>query len=358
MSAFDALIPTRVKGRAFARLRPVTDVQIEALRGQRKVFVGLAGFYQNLGDLAITRAQIGFIKTVLPDHVVVPIASTATYRSANSLRRAIEPGDVATLIGGGNMGDLYGSLEDARLYLVRLFSAIPLVSFPQSWCFTETPQGRRALARSARAYRKHRDLVLFARESVSLASMRGALPGVRVELAPDIVLSHRIGHRAEPREGLLVCLRDDLEGVLDERSRSRLIEALTAAGEPITMLDTVWVTLEDCTPDRYEATIDDFLSLVQRHRVVVTDRLHCMIFCAITGTPCVVLPNNTGKITGTYRDWLASAPFLELVTDPRPGPVLEAIAKLATGAAKQEARPALSVEFQQLREALIHAAYD
>lgn len=340
-----------------ARMMPERDRQLEELRGRKKVFVGLAGFYQNLGDLAITRAQIAFVRAALPSYVVVPVASTATYRSSRSLSRAVEPDDVVTLIGGGNMGDLYESLEDARLHLVRLFSANPVVSFPQSWSFTETPQGMRALARSARTYARHPDLVLFARESASLAAMEAAFPDVRVRLAPDIVLSQRIAPNAEEREGVLVCLRDDQEGVLSDAARTRLMAELTGQGEPITILDTVGVPLEDCTADRYEATLDAFLAQVASHRMVVTDRLHCMIFCVVTGTPCVALPNTTGKIAGTYRDWLSEAPLVEFVSDPGPGQVLDAIWKLASSREGNRAAPDLSAQFGPLREALISAAH-
>ena len=37
--------------------------------------------------------------------------------------------------------------------------------------------------------------------------------------------------------------------------------------------------------------LDTFMSEIGKRKVVVTDRLHGMIFCAITGTPCVVFSN-------------------------------------------------------------------
>ncbi|MFX0112804.1 polysaccharide pyruvyl transferase family protein, partial [Bacillus pumilus] len=49
--------------------------------------------------------------------------------------------------------------------------------------------------------------------------------------------------------------------------------------------------------------------------VVVTDRLHGMIFCAITQTPCVVLRSFDHKVMEGY-EWVAHLPFLTLLKDP------------------------------------------
>ena len=45
---------------------------------------------------------------------------------------------------------------------------------------------------------------------------------------------------------------------------------------------------------------------------MITDRLHGMIFAAITGTPCVVLQNNNHKIKATYESWLRPLKHIRL----------------------------------------------
>ena len=52
------------------------------------------------------------------------------------------------------------------------------------------------------------------------------------------------------------------------------------------------------------AVVNDELQRYARRRVVVTDRLHGMIFAAVTGTPCVVLDNATHKSRDFYRTFL------------------------------------------------------
>ncbi|HLS30591.1 MAG TPA: polysaccharide pyruvyl transferase family protein, partial [Flavobacteriaceae bacterium] len=48
--------------------------------------------------------------------------------------------------------------------------------------------------------------------------------------------------------------------------------------------------------------------------LVITDRLHGMIFCYITGTPCVVFQNNNHKVRETY-DWIKSNTNVKLMKD-------------------------------------------
>jgi len=44
--------------------------------------------------------------------------------------------------------------------------------------------------------------------------------------------------------------------------------------------------------------------------LVVTDRLHGMIFCAITGTPCIVINSKSPKIKGCF-EWLKHLEYIK-----------------------------------------------
>ena len=49
--------------------------------------------------------------------------------------------------------------------------------------------------------------------------------------------------------------------------------------------------------------------------IAITDRLHGMIFCAITRTPCVAINNKNGKVKGVYERWLSRLNYIKLVDD-------------------------------------------
>ena len=46
--------------------------------------------------------------------------------------------------------------------------------------------------------------------------------------------------------------------------------------------------------------------------LVVTDRLHGMIFATITGTPCLVFSNNNHKVSESYK-WIHSLPYIKFI---------------------------------------------
>ena len=50
--------------------------------------------------------------------------------------------------------------------------------------------------------------------------------------------------------------------------------------------------------------------------LVITDRLHGMIFSALTGTPCVVFSNYNHKVKGTY-EWIKYLPYIRYVESVR-----------------------------------------
>ena len=43
--------------------------------------------------------------------------------------------------------------------------------------------------------------------------------------------------------------------------------------------------------------------------LVITDRLHGMIFCAITGTPCIVINSKSPKVAGCY-EWIKNLDYI------------------------------------------------
>jgi pyruvyl transferase EpsI len=50
-----------------------------------------------------------------------------------------------------------------------------------------------------------------------------------------------------------------------------------------------------------------------KSKLVITDRLHGMIFSAITGTPCIVFANSNGKVEAEYQ-WIQSLPYIRFVS--------------------------------------------
>ncbi|WP_029261173.1 MULTISPECIES: polysaccharide pyruvyl transferase family protein [unclassified Microbacterium] len=262
--------------------------------------------YGNIGDLAIGYAQEHFTSKLDPGYNVQSIRISRTYRVLRSLKRQLGPDDVVLLVGGGSMGDLYPRAQLGREFVARYLRPHRLVSFPQSIIYMDRPEREKSAQREARALSASSDrLTLFARESESYEIMRAFYPG-QVGFAPDVVLSLTEDYQdRDPldRAGALLALRKDVERALSDADHAVIREAVARFGD-ITDRD------HGIPDDEVDQTAFDRLPLetmetYRRSALVVTDRLHGMIFAAVTGTPCVVLPNTNHKITGTYRDWIA-----------------------------------------------------
>jgi pyruvyl transferase EpsI len=73
--------------------------------------------------------------------------------------------------------------------------------------------------------------------------------------------------------------------------------------------DTVvpYVISYDMREYELEKKLDEFRSA----KLVITDRLHGMIFAAITGTPCVALNNISKKVEGVYQ-WIKYLDYIKM----------------------------------------------
>lgn len=58
------------------------------------------------------------------------------------------------------------------------------------------------------------------------------------------------------------------------------------------------------------------LNHISEMELLITDRLHGMIFGFITGTPTIALSNNNPKIRESYK-WIESCPYVSFIADVR-----------------------------------------
>ena len=315
LSKIKRIIPESVKARIKLFFIPVNrihlDIKIDETK--RNIYIFLCGFYQNLGDMALTYAQKTFISHEFPDSNIVLIPSYKTYVAVKYIKKHIKTDDIITVLGGGNMDDLYVSLENARLHVVREFKKNHIICFPQTYAFSDSSFGRKRERISRKVYQSHPNIDIFVREPYSLERIKRALPQNRIGYCPDIVLTLRLQAQCCERKNVLVCLREDREQLSESSFKKKLNEALEKEYKEIIKKDTVDVTREECSPQNYTDTLEKFWSLLRTCRLVVTDRLHCMIFCVINRTPCVVIDNSNHKISGVYQAWLRKIPYVKFL---------------------------------------------
>ena len=78
----------------------------------------------------------------------------------------------------------------------------------------------------------------------------------------------------------------------------------------LTVERTDMVTEEPITAENRGEIVRKKLLSFASSKLVITDRLHGMIFAAITGTPCIVFSNYNHKVRGTY-EWISYLPYIK-----------------------------------------------
>lgn len=276
-------------------------VQLSPSGGRPRAWILGAPEHGNLGDHAIVYAMHQFVNRILPDIDIVEISERQLEEQIDKLRSVILLKDLILLVGGGNLGDLYLGPERARRIAIENFPSNRIILFPQSVYF----QNLDSIKETERLLASHSNLTLCARERFSFEQMKEYFPSNHILLMPDIVLSISLKTSAKKREGVIFLIRLDKESILSQESLYELRAQISKRFETITFGDTI--VRHPCW-DR-EEEFNKKLDQIREAELVITDRLHGAIFAAITGTPCILLPNHYHKVHGIF-EWLKRLPYL------------------------------------------------
>lgn len=333
------------------RLKPIDKFCFKIPNTQKRMFIFLAADYGNLGDVAITYAQHKFLSTTFSSYHITEIPISQTLNGLEYVRRIIKEDDIVTTVGGGNMGDLYEQIENFRQLVFEYFPNNKIISFPQTIDFSETNEGQKTLKFTQKTYQNHKHLLLLAREQKTYDFFQKHFPKNKSLLVPDIVMSL---NRVEPtfkRKGAVICLREDKEKKLTKEQNKGLISTITSNYNNHlyrdTHIGTDFMSLKTRTGELFSIW-DAF----KKAEIVVTDRLHGMIFCFITNTPAIVLLNNNHKVQSSYK-WIQSSKNIHLITDYSDEKVQDAIDKIKSNK-ELKAKEDLFDQFSEVKEMVLN----
>lgn len=279
--------------------------EYDYLCGKKKCIVFLAADYGNLGDVAITYAQEKFLKENYPGFEIIDVPISKTLSHLKALRQICTPEDIITVVGGGNMSDLYYDIELLRQMVVNLFPLNKVILFPQTMFFSKTLGGKYLHFKAKRIYLRHKNLTITARERWSFQTMKSMVPCCR--LVPDIVMSLDKREPTSERKGITICLRNDAESSLSNRIKD-VLRGEISNNYVIEEYDT-HIGRCNLSLDKRVNELNNIWARFRSSEWIITDRLHGMIFAFITATPCIVLPNNNYKIEGCYS-WIKNCGYI------------------------------------------------
>ena len=248
----------------------------------------------NLGDHAIAIATVKYLKSLN-----VPFTEIS-YNSYYKNRQNLIDSSPRTIFlqGGGNMGNNWINEEKLRWDVILSFPNSNIIIFPQTIFFEDNYGSETCKETIKRVYNSHKNLIVFARENYSYKLLKGM--GIKVLTAPDMVLYNEpTVHCISNEKNVLIISRKDKEtNSISKEKMINLVDALKAKGFKITSIDTV--LNNDVKIDARNEKVSQIIQQISQFNLVITDRLHGMIFSYITSTPAIVFGNYNYKITGTY----------------------------------------------------------
>lgn len=305
----------------------------------------------NLGDQAIALAEIVFLEKYYPEYQIVEVPSDYINHCLNDLRKNISEEDLIFVQGGGNFGNLYIVDEAFRRLIAKTFKKNKIISFPQSIEYTSDSIGERELGKAQQLYSQNSNFILSAREPVTKNFINKQFPKNEHLIAPDIVISMAplsSEFTDQIRNGAVSMLRKDKEKAIADEFSNEITKYLEENYSRHTVSDTITSGSDYInSKNRFEKVSNKWLEIGQ-HELAVTDRLHGMIFCYLTKTPCVVLKNNNKKIESTYDYWLKDCNFIQLLEENK----IEDLIDAASNVTKQEPQylSGLNEKFSPLKE--------
>lgn len=263
--------------------------------------------YSNIGDHAIAVAEKKFLKNAFPDKCVIEISCSQYIKENLLIRGAIKKDDIIILSGGGYIGSLWLWLEDITKNIIDNYKENKIYIFPQTIYFDDTNIGKAEKKMLSECVNNHPMLSVLSRDEASYKLSKEMFgEHVKKYLYPDMVL-----YLNEPgksvRNDVMVCIRDDKEnaGTIEQD----VIKILDELGENAKLFSTIYS--ENVFLDQREEIVNNFLQEVGKARLVITDRLHAVLFCVVTHTPCIAFDNKSKKISGAFR-WLKGCEWIGL----------------------------------------------
>lgn len=291
----------------------ISKIGYARLLDKKIVFIFGTPSHRNIGDLAIACAELEFVKYRIDRTVIINIPFPVIIKEKDIIYRAVTDSDIITGHGGGNMGDTYTIEEKCRRDFIKHFKNNKIIIFPQTIHFSNSKIGKNELAKTILIYGQHSNLTLIAREQISYEKMKNAFTTNKVILTPDIVLSMNISRAKNERRGILICLRDDIESKLDKNNKREVILFAKQNFSKVKCTDTISKDKLFLIRPKHRI-VNQKLNEFKSSNLVITDRLHGMVFSAITGTPCIAITNFNHKVTGTY-EWIKHLPYIKFCDD-------------------------------------------
>lgn len=267
----------------------------------------------NLGDQAIAIAEIQILKENFPNKTVLEVPADYLDRFETKFAKITPLTKLILVHGGGFLGDLWPNEEYRFRKIVDAFRNHKLIVFPQTISFSSYKKNQ-FFEDSRKAYINGKKMHICLREQKSMDIMKKYFPEINILKVPDSVLMMKMKCNNEIKKNAILCFRADHEKIVSDVNVNFIKKTIEERfrKDEIYELDTV-ISHKIKIKSR-KTHVKNLLTEFAKAKIVITDRLHGMVFAAITNTPCIALGNVNGKVEGVY-EWLKCNNYIYYLED-------------------------------------------
>ncbi|UCB42545.1 MAG: polysaccharide pyruvyl transferase family protein [Dehalococcoidales bacterium] len=267
---------------------------------------------RNVGDHAQVMAITAWLRASFKDRLILEFDASEVYKNLAAIKKIVNEDDLIILQSGGNLGSGYLFSEGARRLVIENFPNNKIVSLPQTISFGTAPKDQNELEISRRIYNNHRDLTVIARDERSFELSQEYFPNCKSLLCPDFVLYLATDLQKIERQKVLLCLRYDKNSALSTERKDNIRSQVRKTNKDFDEYNTL---INRNIPRRNrEREFDETLRLFQKHELVITDRLHGLIFSIVANTPCIVLRTIDHKLSASVK-WFSNLSHVTYTED-------------------------------------------
>lgn len=295
-------------------LKYYVQAMIGSVKNFKKEKIILVGtpLHGNLGDQAITIAELKFLKDYFPNSYHIEISSDFIFRDTWAYRPIVKNHTIL-IHGGGFIGTLWMNEEMMTRKVINTFKKNKIIIMPQTIYFENTYFGERIKKETKEVYSKHPRIYICTRESKSYEIAKKIFNN-QVYLIPDMVTYLKYKYNCKERNGIIFCMRNDKEKKITDKDK-KLIRSIVSKYYPNDeIINTDTVVDYSIKPNERINELDKKFTQFSSCKLIITDRLHGMVFAALTGTPCIALSNCNYKVRGIY-EWIENNKYIKYVED-------------------------------------------
>lgn len=286
----------RINRKRFSAIR----LESNSCSPEKIIYLMAAPDYGNLGDHAIAIAEKKVLHEIFPEHKLIEIDCGTYNNCEEDLKRIISDKSMILITGGGFLGDLWMNMEGIVRSVISNYPDNKIIILPQSLYFRN--KSGVEYENTCRIYRSHRNLKMILRERFSFEEAHKILSEDKTFLLPDMALYLEESMPPhEPGKHVLLCMREDKERILSDEKQKMIHDFFSERGWQISESSNI---TENFSTDQRDSRVMARLKEFHDADLVITDRLHGMIFSVLAGTPCIAFNNLSRKVEGVYSEWL------------------------------------------------------